>query len=199
MSARGYARQAGTAALVLAALGAGRAVTTMFPADDSVSEPFLRPTDVGETVELRYADITAAEVDGSTRISNAGTGLQTTEVFLVIPVMIEATGEPATISYAAVRDRDGTTYVANGSRSQFSPGLAQPGLPRYVTVTVELPVDAVAGAHLRVALNADSRRDDMADIDLGLTNADATRWAERTEVLTVPTPSETPPGDEEQS
>ena len=95
-------------------------------------------------------------------------------MWLVIPLKIVTKGEPADVRYAAVEDTRGRVFVANGDRSQYQPGVAQPGVPRYASVLVELPADAVAGARLRVALDSlDQRRDDMADIDLGLTEVEA--------------------------
>ncbi len=56
----------------------------------------------------------------------------------------------------------------------------QAGIPRHTQAAVELPVDAVPGALLVFALqpiDENHRRDDVAVIDLGLTEADAQEWA----------------------
>ena len=58
---RSRAQTLGAGAAVLAALAVGHVVVTAFPVDDRVSAPFVRPTVVGETVELRYARLTAGE------------------------------------------------------------------------------------------------------------------------------------------
>ncbi|GEK19753.1 DUF4352 domain-containing protein [Cellulomonas xylanilytica] len=170
----------GAGAAVLAALAVGHVVVTAFPVDDRVSAPFVRPTVVGETVELRYASLTAGEPTGSTVLSpDTSTQLSTPGVFLTVPLTIVATGQPRMISFAELRGGDGRTYtVFTSGRSSFLPGTAQPGVPRYATVSVELPPEAVPGAHLRIGLNQeDQRGDDLADIDLGLTQADADDWA----------------------
>jgi hypothetical protein len=190
---RRVARRAGAGVLIIAALAAGRAVTTAYDDDTGLDDPFVVAGSLGEPVSLRYADVTATGVDGSTLVS-PDLGLRTTGVWLVIPLKIVTKGEPADVRYAAVEDTRGRVYVANGDRSQYQPGVAQPGVPRYASVLVELPVDAVAGAHLRVALDSlDQRRDDMADIDLGLTEVEARTWAARTDKLQVPEPASTPP------
>jgi hypothetical protein len=192
---RGYTRRAGTAALVLAALAAGRAVTTLFPADAAISAPFVRPGAVGKPVSLRYAEVTATRVEGSTCVSTGfADGLRTPGVFVVVPLVIVSKLQPATLGYAAVQDRQGRTFLASGSRSSFSPGTGQPGVTRYASVVIELPRDAVAGAHLRIALNQlDQRRDDLADIDLGLSAADAARWTSGDTEIAVPDASDRPP------
>jgi len=193
----GYLRRVGTAGLILAALAAGRVVTGAFQADDSISAPFLRTGTVGTTVSLRYADVTAGPVRGSSCVfvaSGLSSVLRTPGVFVVVPLTIVAKDKPADLRYAAVRDRQGRTFLATGSRSPFAPGTAQPGLSRYASVVVEVPQDAVAGAHLRVALDGlDQRRDDMADIDLGLTAAQAAEWARSTTEVTVPDAANQPP------
>jgi hypothetical protein len=64
---------------------------------------------------------------------------------------------------------------------------------RYASVVIEVPADAVAGAHLRIALNhLDQRRDDMADIDLSLSTSEAALWALSPQI-TVPDAADQPP------
>lgn len=170
----------GAGVAVLAALAVGHVVVTAFPVDERVQAPFVRTTAVGEPVDLRYARLTAGEPAGST-VLDPGLGqlLTTSGVWLTVPLTIEAVGQPRALGFAELVGGDGRTYaVFQSGRSSFLPGTAQPGIPRYATVSVEVPVEAVPGAHLRVALNfEDRRRDDLADIDLGLTADDAEAWA----------------------
>ncbi|WP_258723855.1 hypothetical protein [Cellulomonas sp. NS3] len=195
-SARPWVRRTGVVGLVLAALATGRALTHAFPVGDRIEAPFVRTAEVGETLRLRYADVEAGEPQGARELVANGSTLSTPGLWLVVPVTIDARGEPRTLAYAAVRGADGTLYVASGSsaRGGFAPGPAQPGIPRYATVAVELPADAAAGAHLLLALDSfDHRRDDLADLDLGLTAGDVERWTARTSPVTVPEPSDTAP------
>lgn len=194
---RGYVRRAGAVALVLSAMAVGRVVTTAFPANDSLSDPFLKPGVVGESISLRYADVRAVTVKGSKCVSTPSTGMRTPGVFVVVPMVITTKDKPADVRYAAIVDSRGRTFQAMAGRSAFVPGMAQPGIPRYASAIIEVPVDAVAGARLRVALDGlDQRRDHMADIDLALTRQDADTWVRSTEAVTVPDPSDTPPRDE---
>lgn len=170
----------GAGAAVLAALAVGHVVVTAFPVDERVQASFVRSAVVGEPVELRYARLTAGEPAGSTVLDNDdGTLLATPGVWLTVPLTIEVVGQPRALSFAELLGGDGRTYtVFTGGRSWFLPGTAQPGVPRYATVRVELPPEAVPGAHLRIGSEQkDQRRDDVADIDLGLTQADADAWA----------------------
>jgi pimeloyl-ACP methyl ester carboxylesterase len=191
------ARRAGAGALIVAALAAGRVVQSAYGSDDAISEPYLVAGSLGRPVSLRYADVTATGVEGTTLVSagfGAGTSLTTPGVWLVVPLKIVTKGKPAAVRYAAIEDRQGRRFLASGDRSQFSPGVSQPGVPRYASVLVEVPKDAIEGARLRVALDSlDQRRDDMADIDLGLTAAEADAWAARKDRVVVPEPADTPP------
>jgi hypothetical protein len=194
--ARPWVRRLGIAALVLAALATGRAVTHAFPVDGRIEAPFVRTTGVGESLRLRYADVEAGVPAGGGELEARGSLLSTPGVWVVVPVTITARAEPRTLAYAAVRGSDGTVYTANGpaSRGGFAPGTAQPGIPRYADVAVELPADAAVGAHLLLALHSfDHRRDDLADIDLGVTRADVERWTASTSPVTMRERSETPP------
>jgi hypothetical protein len=164
--------------------------------DDRVSAPFVRPTVVGETVDLRYARLTAGEPAGSTVVRpDSSTLLSTPGVFLTVPLTIEATGQPRMVGFAELHGGDGRTYpISTSGRSSFLSGTAQPGVPRYATVSVELPPEAVPGAHLRIGLSQDDQRgDDLADIDLRLTETDADAWAADDTPLTIALWSDEPP------
>lgn len=186
----------GAGAAVLAALAVGHVVVTAFPVDERVSAPFVRSTEVGETVDLRYATVTAGAPVGSTVLEpEVGPLLSTPGVWLTVPLTVVASGEPRLVGFAELLGGDGRTYpISTGGRSSFAAGTAQPGIPRYATVAVEVPPEAVPGAHLRIGLEQkDQRRDDVADIDLRLTQADADAWsAQETPVLAASWSDEPP-------
>src|SRR4051794_32087768 len=64
---RRLARRAGAGVLIVAALAAGRAVTSAYGDDAELEGPFLVAGSMGRPVGPRYADVTATGVDGSTR------------------------------------------------------------------------------------------------------------------------------------
>ncbi|MDT0165008.1 hypothetical protein Q9R32_05510 [Actinotalea sp. AC32] len=189
------AHRAGSAALVLAALVVGQVVRSALPSEDAASAPFERVGDVGEPVPLRYATVTVGAAEGSTVVEQLGTSMSTTGVWLSVPVTITAHGEPRTLAHAEVRDDQGRTFLAQGTRSSFLPGTVQAGMTRRAWVTVELPVEAAAGAELVLGLRDDHRLDDVAVVDLGVTGADARRWAATTEPLTIPQPEDVGVGE----
>jgi hypothetical protein len=168
------------AALVVAALAVGHALDRVLPGDDDAARPFERAGVVGEPLDLRYGTIEVGAPAGSTRLASGNRMFSTTGVYVVVPMTFTAEREPQTLSYVAVRDPAGRIFEAGSQRNPYSlGGAAQPGIPRHAQAAVELPADAVAGAQLVVALqpNDDNHRhDDVAVIDLGLTEADAQTW-----------------------
>ncbi len=187
-------RRSGVALLVLAALALGRVVTTAWPLDDRVAEPFVRSGTVGEAVDLRYARVTASAPVGAPAAEVSGGLLATPGVWVLVPLTVVAEGEPRRLAYAVVVGADGREYVARGMRSQLALGTATPGIAHHGAVLVELPPDAAAGARLRVALDPwDQRADDLAEIDLGITTADVAAWQANDDPVVLPFPSDTPP------
>lgn len=186
-------RRAGAAALVVAALALGQVVRTSLPADPLIAAPYERAGVVGEPVAMRYATVEATGVEGSTVVDSGGSLLTTPGVWVVVPLTVTAHGEPRRLGYAAVRTADGRLFRADGDRSSFETGTVQAGLSRSATLAVELPVEAAAGAELLLALDpmTDTRRDDMAVIDLGITGDLAQEWAARADPLPVPPSADT--------
>jgi hypothetical protein len=192
-------RQAAAAVLLVAALATGRAVEGLMPAETEASEPFERSGAVGEPVETRWGTVEVTAVEGSTRIVDSfGTGRISAGVYVVVDWTYTAAGEPQMPSYVAIRDREGRVFRSSSERNPFSSGgAAQPGIPRRLAAAIELPADTVAGAHLVVALpdnDEDHRRDDIAVVDLRLTQDDADAWAASEEQLEVAEPADGPAG-----
>ena len=140
--------------------------------------------------------MTAGEPAGSTVLEpDVGSLLSTPGVWLTVPLTVVASGQPRLVGFAelwvgtVVRTRSPPS-----GRSSFAAGTAQPGVPRYATVAVEVPAEALPGAHLRIGLEQkDQRRDDVADIDLGLTQADADAWASDDTPVVAASWSDEPP------
>lgn len=161
-----------TTALVVLALFVGSVLDTRLPKPDPAdADPFLRPGLVGQAVELRNGVVTATDVRVGTEIRSIGAITATTGRWLVVDYVFEARGEaqfkaPATLR---LRAADGRLYGETPGATAAC-GPAQPGIPLACSVPFEVPVDAIAGAHLLVpAENGVDVMDDVADIDLGLT------------------------------
>ncbi|WP_165368274.1 hypothetical protein, partial [Phytoactinopolyspora endophytica] len=136
---------------------------------------------VGEPLQLRYGTVEIGRPDGSTRLDSGNSTYLTTGIYVAVPITFIAAHEPQAPAYVAIRDTEGRVFEAGSNRNPFSiGGQVQAGIPRHTQAAVELPVDAVPGALLVFALqpiDENHRRDDVAVIDLGLTEADAQEWA----------------------
>ena len=125
---RRLARRAGAGALIIAALAAGRVVTSAYGDDEGVEEPYLVAGSVGRTVDLRYADVTVTGVDGSTCCLERTTWDARRRGLARHPAQIVTKGRPAEVRYAALR---GPPKVAPSwppdPQGQFYPAGSSPG------------------------------------------------------------------------
>ncbi|WP_116953023.1 hypothetical protein [Jiangella endophytica] len=193
----GLPRQAAFAVLLVAALATGRAVETLMPVGDEVAAPFERTGGVGDRIEARWGDVEVTSVAGSTRIEDPyGATHVTGGVYVVVDWTYTAAGEPQVPAWVAIRDTEGRVFRTSLERNPYSSGgAAQPGIPRRVAAAIEVPADAVAGAELVITLEPNPenhRRDDVAVVDLGLTQDDADAWAASEEPLEVAEPADGP-------
>ena len=181
-----------TTALVVAALASGRAVDALTPEDRVVfGRPFLRPVAVGEAVQLRYAELRPTAVDGAPVLDRgAEPPMQSPGLWVVTTVTVTPTLDAETLRHATFVDGKGRE-LTQGSRNELRCATAVPGVPTECVVAFEVAVDAAAGSHLRLARSGQEvRGDDMADIDLGITPAQARTWAARTDRVQGASPPE---------
>ncbi len=177
-----------TAVLVVAALFVGSSLTDRLPQPSAVLEaPFVREGAVGDTIELRTADVTVRGVDGSRLVRVFSSTAQTPGVFVVVEVDWAPRGQASMLAGSApeIVAEDGRVFggfqpVANNC------GPAQPGLPVRCQLPFEVSADAAAGARLRIPAGSSTGiADDVADIDLGITPEQAARWAASTTVIAL--------------
>jgi hypothetical protein len=185
-----------TVVLVVAALAAGRGVDALAGGERVVfGRPFIQPVDVGETVSLRYADLTPRSVDGAPVLDRGPSApMQSPGLWVVTRVSVTPTLDAETVRHATLVDGDGHEF-SKGVRNQLSCAATVPGVQTECVVAFEVAAEAAVGAHLRVArAPLDVRGDDVADIDLGISREDVTRWAARTDRVDGTPPPAIDPG-----
>jgi hypothetical protein len=174
----------GVAALIVAAMAIGRLLTDHFPGQESLDDPFVRSGSLGKPVHLRYGDVRVSGIRAATRIDGADMVVAEGR-FLIVDLAYRATGEPRRFLGVELWDRHHRRYVptTRGSTCALNfEGIT--GVQMYGMACFDVPRSALAGAHFRFSLGdygvngSGQRRDDLADIDLGISRVEAQRlWA----------------------
>ena len=171
---RRLASSAATAALVIAAMGLGRLITDHVPLDHSADQPFTHAASAGETVPLEYAEVTVTGIQVTPTITGepaAASGGR----WLVVDTELVATREPTTMLGFFLLDAHDRRYASSsrGSDCSINAGLAT-GVRWYGSFCFDVPHAALDGARLVVTRGdygvdgSGFRRDDLADISLGI-------------------------------
>ncbi|NUT35041.1 MAG: hypothetical protein HOV79_18445 [Hamadaea sp.] len=180
-------QRVGTAALLIAALAVGGAISNLEPDPDVMHRPFLTAGAKGETVQTRSFDAVLLEVRGGQSVGSRGVRHDSKGVWIIAKVRLTARGETTTVSWAAIRDGDERVFEASGRVQQTLGGRdLQPGIPVEMEVVFEVPTNVPMPLAIRLATNiSDHRMDGMAEIDLAVTSSDLATWAQQKDPLTI--------------
>ncbi len=179
-------RKATAALLVVAALAVGRVVTDRLPGDDVTDRPFTVTGSLTDEVALRTGSVRVLELHGAPTIDTGIDGYRTPGLWLTASLRFVPSDGTSTLSYAAVRSRDGRVWTADG-RNRISCPLMVALVPSRCVLNIEVAPEALPGAELLLApLSTDQRRDSMAVIDLGITAEQVTQWQAQTQTVVLP-------------
>jgi hypothetical protein len=183
-----------TVLLVIAALAAGRAAEALTPDTfDGFGRPFVRAVAVGESVSLRYADVRPLSVDGAPVLDRGSLApMQSPGLWVVTTLAVTPRLDRETFLYAQLVDGRGRELDLGGRNELFC-AEALPRVETRCVVSFEVPVDAAAGSRLRLARELETRGDDLAEVDLGITAQEARDWAARTDRVRGDLPPEVDP------
>lgn len=167
-------RAIGSAALVIAAMGLGRLINDHIPMGDVADKPFVHSGSVGMVVALEYADVTVTGVHVTPTIMGSPASASGGR-WLVVDTEMHATTQPTTVAGLFLVDGQDRRWIASarGSECATSAQLST-GVRHYASVCFDVPEKALEGARLMVTRGAwdshesEFRRDDVADIDLGI-------------------------------
>ena len=169
-------------AVVIAAMAIGRVITDHVPDEDKVAQPFVRAGSLGESVRLRYGDVKVTGIRVATRLEGADVVVAAGR-FLVVDLSYRASGEPRRFLGLELRDAHGRRFSPTDRGSTCPTNLGGlTGIRTYAMACFDVPRSALAGAKFRVSLGdygvngSGQRRDDLAEIDLGISTAEAARW-----------------------
>ncbi len=179
-------RSIATAAFVIAAMGLGRLVTDHVPLDVTADKPFTHTGTVSKVVALDYADVTITGVHVTPTVMGNPASVAGGR-WLIVDTKLVAHHAPVVMGGLFLVDGQDRRYIASnrGSECTTSVGLATE-VPSYASVCFDVPKKALAGARLFVTRGSyDShegafRRDDLADIDLGIAASEVDAlWAQK--------------------
>lgn len=161
---------AGAVVLVLAVLVAGNALVEYRPTHAEMHKPYLRTGKLNDTVDVRTFDVTVLGARYASTLRVGGVKYETTGVWVIVKVRLNAHTEPMSVAYMALHDRKDRTFEASERFTQTLVGggrRLQPGIAVQGEVVFEVPKDALPGMTIRFAESTyDHRMDAMADIEL---------------------------------
>lgn len=176
-------RWSGVVLLVLVAMSLGRLISDHLDTDEAAVAPFVRTGVVGKPVQLEYAEVTVHGIraghylDGVDTVVAAG-------VFLVVDSTVVATKQPVFLAEFSFVDAEGRYFPALDRGSACSKATSAPtGADWHVMSCFDVPKDPelLVGGRLVVSRgtssDGDTRRDDVAEVDLGIDRAEAERLA----------------------
>ncbi len=155
-------------------------MTKLLDPKDLAAQPFERSTTAGQAVGLRTAEVKLVSVDASKKIvvprqtdtDGVNTGISGNGVFLVPTIEIRGRGEAASLGNLSIKTKDGRTFGGLQAIGGNGCGTAPPDLPIRCQLVFEIDKAALAGARLHVPAS-NSKADDVAVIDLGISDARA--------------------------
>jgi hypothetical protein len=185
-------------ALVVGAVTAGCALVTYVPQDVGVDAPFVVEGDVGQPLDLTYAELTVTDVRVADVLTSPAEAAAAAGTFLVVDATWRATQGETTFSGAEITDEQGRRFWPSTRGGCSTSASAQPGYAWRTTYCFDVPRDALEGATVRLARgdqteeHAGQRRDAVAVIDLGITRSRADQLWEATETVSPEEPGYAP-------
>jgi hypothetical protein len=162
----------GLVALVL--LGLATLLDGRLPDEDADpgADAFLRTAAVGDRVDLRTMDVRVDAVRTTAALLRFGVEMRSPGVWVVVEYTVVATDENTSVAYAELRAGDRVWSLDGRSSNDCSAG--PPGVQVGCVAYFEVPRDAVPDLRVWLARDVvELRYDAVADIDLGLTAANA--------------------------
>jgi hypothetical protein len=193
------ARRALSVVGVGAAVAVGHIVTTHLDISDDDFGPFVRTAEVGEVNHLSYADVQVTAVRPAKHVAGATStdySKQAGGVFVLVTVKVTATQESTTFLSQHLVDEDDRLYE-NSDRAGCGINVeTKTGVPAYALFCFDVPASRLAGMRLQLGrgspIFSDTDGDDLAEVDLGISKAEAEAWAATDDAYAPATTSDQP-------
>jgi hypothetical protein len=182
--------------LVIAALLAGRAITSHAPDADKREQPFVRTGRVNHPVDGRTFVATVLGVRGGPKLNGGGQPHDTSGIWVLTRVRLVARAAPTSVGFAALVDDRDRAYWATGRITQFLAGggrTLEPGIPVVGEIAFEIPLSAATHLRLRLAgPQFDQRMDAVTECRLPIDSAMLAQWRAQSEPLQLEKPEVAP-------
>lgn len=163
------------AAIAIAAFAAGSSINSLLPDREAVlNETFPVHGVADQTVEIRTGSVKVSDVGAARTVTRFGSVARTPAVFLTFTLTYVPNGLEASV--APIEVEGGNGHVFGGIQPYggvLKCGASQAGLAVSCPLAVEISEDALPGASVKVYNYSSASGDDVAVIDLGLSEDDA--------------------------
>lgn len=160
-----------TVIVVLAGLALGSVIDRNMPsAEEIIERPFIRNASVNEPVNIRSAIVEVTSVQTAGQIVSYGIPYDTSGIWVVLDIEIEAEREPLVLTGMQLQSADGLIYGGTGDATA-SCETAQPGIPLTCQVAFEVSPDSLVDLKLQIPASGveNAPGDAMALVNLGIT------------------------------
>jgi hypothetical protein len=193
------ARRALSVVGVVAAVAVGHLVTTHLDIRGGNYGPFVRTAEVGEASHLSYADVQVTAVRPAKYVAGATStdyAKQAGGVFVLVTVKVTATRESTTFLSQHLVDEDDRLYE-NSDRAGCGINVkTKTGVPAYALFCFDVPSSRLAGLRLQLGrgspIFSGTEGDDLAEVDLGISQAETKAWATTDDAYAPASTSDTP-------
>jgi hypothetical protein len=179
--------------LIVLAVAAGGLLITYLPGSVEMTRPFVQSGRIGETVDGVSFTVVVLGVRGAQKVQDGDDNeVDTNGVFVLVEVKVLAKTEGVIVGHLTVVDRSGRTFSQPDRIEQrIGPGYRfEPGIPIEGDIAFEVPQDALPGLVLHVSGQAfvEANYEAVAEVDLGIDGATATKWADEPRRLAMKLP-----------
>jgi hypothetical protein len=179
--------------LIVLAVAAGGLLVRNLPGSVEMTRPFIQSGRIGDTVDGITFTVVVLGVRGAQRVLDSSDNqVDTDGVYLLVEVKVLAKTEGVNLGHVTVVDRAGRIFgLPDRIEQRFDIGYRfEPGIPIEGDIAFEVPQDALAGLvlHLSAQSFVEADYEAVAEVDLGIDDATATKWADEPRRLEMKLP-----------
>jgi len=181
---------------ILAALAVGNVINTRLDVNTEQLHPVAEEGRIGKVTHLTYGDVEVTDVRPAEYVApRFGDDLSPKAggVFVLVSVKVTATREPTLFLSAYLEDSRGRRYRAASKANCAINVDGGTGIPVYALFCFDVAPQALAGLRFELSrgnlIYSTLNGDHLADVDLGISDADEASWRDTDAVYLAETTS----------